>query len=89
MTLSAGPHELTLVNEELGFRDVRSVDVKSGKGVAIQPEVPKAAVSLNALPWAEVVIDATGVPDAVPVAGGARRATLFVEAGLPSPKRVR
>ena len=61
VTLSAGPHELTLVNEELGFRDVRSVDVKSGKGVAIQPEVPKAAVSLNALPWAEVVIDGESV----------------------------
>jgi serine/threonine protein kinase len=61
VTLSPGPHELDLVNEELGFRDVRSVDVKSGKGVTIQPEVPKAAVSLNALPWAEVVIDGESV----------------------------
>jgi serine/threonine-protein kinase len=61
VTLSAGRHEIELVNDELGFRGYRTVDVKSGQGVTVQLEAPKTTVSLNALPWAEVLIDGESV----------------------------
>jgi hypothetical protein len=61
VTLSAGRHEIELVNDELGFREHRTLDVKSGQGVTVQLEAPKATVSLNALPWAEVLIDGESV----------------------------
>jgi PEGA domain len=50
----AGRHSLDLVNERLGFRVARVVDVEDGKTAAIAPELPKGTVSVNALPWAEV-----------------------------------
>lgn len=55
--LAAGPHELELVNNELGYRTARKVDVVPGKVVPISFEVPKGSLALNALPWAEVTID--------------------------------
>jgi eukaryotic-like serine/threonine-protein kinase len=50
----AGRHTLELVNERLGFRATRVIDVEDGKTAALTPELPKGTVSVNALPWAEV-----------------------------------
>jgi serine/threonine protein kinase len=57
ITLPSGKHDVELVNDDLGYRVSRSIDVQPGKGVTVQQEVPKAAVALNALPWAEVWIN--------------------------------
>jgi hypothetical protein len=50
----AGRHAIELVNEPLGFRSRRTVDVGAGKTVVVTPELPRGLVSVNALPWAEV-----------------------------------
>ena len=57
LMLAAGRHELELVNEPLGFRATRVVNVAPGKSAAISMEIPKGVVNLNAAPWAEVFVD--------------------------------
>ena len=53
----AGRHSVTLVNERLGFRQNRSVEVAAGKVAQIRAETPEGVVNVNALPWAELWID--------------------------------
>ncbi|HEY7171644.1 MAG TPA: PEGA domain-containing protein, partial [Vicinamibacterales bacterium] len=55
--VSAGRHELELVNDALGFRAVRTVQVSPGKVAAVKVEFPKGTIALNAIPWAEVWVD--------------------------------
>lgn len=55
--VSAGRHEVDLVNEELGYRATRTVEVAAGKVAPIAVEVPNGTIALNATPWAEVWID--------------------------------
>ncbi len=59
----AGRHSLELVNERLGFRTSRVVEVDDGKTARFTPELPKGSVSVNALPWAEVWIEDRKVGD--------------------------
>src|SRR5262249_45845533 len=55
--VSAGRHELELVNESLGYRAVRTVQVPAGRVTPVKVEFPKGTIALNALPWAEVWVD--------------------------------
>jgi hypothetical protein len=55
--MAAGRHELELVNESLGYRVVRAVQVPPGKVASLGLDLPNGVVNLNALPWAEVWID--------------------------------
>jgi hypothetical protein len=55
--VSVGRHELEVVNEALGFRATRTVEVEPGKVSAVKLEWPKGTLALNALPWAEVWVD--------------------------------
>jgi hypothetical protein len=55
--VSAGRHDVEVVNEALGFRVSRSVQVAPGKVSQIAVEVPNGMLALNAIPWAEVWID--------------------------------
>jgi hypothetical protein len=55
--LTAGRHELEIVNDTLGFRSSRVVVVPPGKVAALGIELPQGAINLNASPWAEVWID--------------------------------
>ncbi len=55
--LTAGRHELEIVNDTLGFRSNRVVVVPPGKVAALGVELPQGAINLNASPWAEVWID--------------------------------
>lgn len=57
LMVTAGKHELELVNETLGYRSTRTVQVPAGKVAPIKLEWPKGTIALNALPWAEVWID--------------------------------
>ncbi len=55
--LAAGRHDLELVNETLGYRSSRAVQVPAGKVASIAVDLPRGVVNLNASPWAEVWID--------------------------------
>ena len=55
--VAVGRHELEMVNEALGYRSTRTVDVAPGQVATLRPEWPKGSMALNALPWAEVSVD--------------------------------
>lgn len=55
--LPAGEHELELRSEQLGLRTTRKVKVASGQTATVAMDVPRAPLSINAVPWAEVFID--------------------------------
>jgi hypothetical protein len=59
--LAAGRHNVTLLNRALGYQDVRRVDVTAGKTVSLRVDPPKASVSVNARPWADIVLDGTSI----------------------------
>ena len=55
--VSAGRHDIEIVNETVGYRVSRSVQVTAGKVSAIKLDMPQGTLSLNAQPWAEVWVD--------------------------------
>jgi hypothetical protein len=61
--LPTGRHEIELVNEALGYREVRVVQVAQGRVSAVTITLPKSTVSINALPWASVTIDGESIGD--------------------------
>jgi hypothetical protein len=54
--VSAGRHELEIVNAALGYRITRVVTVQPGKVAPITLEWPKGNLAVNAQPWADVWI---------------------------------
>jgi PEGA domain len=59
--LPAGRHDVVLRNERIGYEARRSVDVVAGSVATIQVVPPDASLSVNARPWADVVIDGAPV----------------------------
>jgi hypothetical protein len=55
--LPAGKHEFELVNEAIGYRATKSVQVAQGKVATLSVDAPTGSLSVNAQPWAEVWID--------------------------------
>ena len=55
--VSAGQHVIEIVNEAVGYRISRTLQVAPGKLSQIKLEMPKGTISVNAQPWAEVWID--------------------------------
>ncbi|HWJ57519.1 MAG TPA: PEGA domain-containing protein, partial [Vicinamibacterales bacterium] len=55
--MAAGRHDVELVNETLGYRVTRTIQVPPGKVSAITLEMPQGTINLNAAPWADVFID--------------------------------
>ena len=55
--VSAGRHDIEIVNEAVGYRATRTLQVTAGKVAAVKLEMPKGTISVNAQPWAEVWID--------------------------------
>jgi hypothetical protein len=55
--VAVGRHDLEMVNEALGYRATKTVDVGAGQVATVRPDWPKGTLALNALPWAEVSID--------------------------------
>jgi hypothetical protein len=54
--VAAGRHQFDLVNETLGYRVTRVVQVPAGKVATVGIDLPNGTVNLNAQPWAEVWI---------------------------------
>lgn len=59
IAINDGSHVIDLVNETLGFRYRETVTVKAGQLTSLKIAVPNGRVSINANPWAEVLIDGT------------------------------
>lgn len=57
LMVPAGKHDLELVSEVFGVRTTASVQVPAGKTVSVPVTLPKSAISINALPWADVWLD--------------------------------
>jgi hypothetical protein len=55
--LPAGEHEFDLVNDGLGYRVTRKVEINAGHTTNVELTLPMGSLSVNALPWAEVWID--------------------------------
>jgi len=55
--VSAGRHEIEIVNETLGYRVVRTVQVPPGKVLPITMNWPTGTIAVNATPWAEVWVE--------------------------------
>lgn len=55
--LPVGTHTLEIVSEALGYRSLQKVAIQAGKTSVLRPELPTAALAVNALPWAEVWVD--------------------------------
>jgi hypothetical protein len=63
LMVSAGRHDLEIVNETLGYRTTRTLQVAPGKVTPIKIDFPKGTIALNAVPWAEVWVDGEKVGD--------------------------
>jgi hypothetical protein len=61
--MSVGDHSLQLVNETLGYRVSRTVQVSPGRVTPMRLDPPKGTLALNASPWAEVWVDGDRVGD--------------------------
>jgi hypothetical protein len=55
--VAAGKHDFDLVNDAVGFRTTKTLQVAAGKTAAMKIDLPKGTIALNATPWAEVWID--------------------------------
>jgi PEGA domain len=59
--LPVGEHVLEMAADAVGYRATRTVRVTAGQTVALAVDLPRAPLSINAIPWAEVFIDGTRV----------------------------
>ena len=100
LMLPAGAHNLVLENEALAFSTRLSVQVAPGQTATAAVTIPNGSLSLNALPWAEVLVDDRSIGTtpvanvAVPIGThevvfrhpqhGERRRTVVVKAGSPT-----
>ena len=55
--MSVGDHSLQIVNDALGYRQSRTVQVSPGRVTPMRVDIPKGSIALNAAPWAEVWVD--------------------------------
>lgn len=55
--MPAGSHDLDFTNDAMGFHVTKKVQVTAGKVTQLAIPLPDGAVSVNATPWAEVLLD--------------------------------
>jgi hypothetical protein len=55
--ISAGPHEIELVNKTLGFRTTRSVEIEPGRNTVLSIEAPNGSIVIEAPDGTEVSVD--------------------------------
>jgi hypothetical protein len=58
--MPVGRHDLDIVNEALGYRERRIVQVAAGQVAGLRVNWPNGTLAINAVPWAEVFVD--GMP---------------------------
>ena len=57
LMMAAGTYNLEFSNDALGFSVTKSVKVEAGKVAKISVPIPDGTLSVNATPWAEVLVD--------------------------------
>ena len=72
LMLSAGTHDIELVNEAVGYRSSRQVEVSPGKTTTVLVELPFGTININAQPWADVWIAGERIGE-TPIANLSRR----------------
>jgi hypothetical protein len=60
---TAGRHELDFINTAVGFRSRQVVEIRAGQIVGMNVAMPDGRVSINAVPWAQVLIDGNPAGD--------------------------
>ena len=55
--LPAGSHTLRLVNAQTDFETTARVQIQAGAGTSLPVKLPNGQLSVNAVPWAEVLLD--------------------------------
>lgn len=55
--LTPGTHTLALASEAAGYRTTRTVRVAAGRTTTVEVDIPEQPVAINAIPWAEVIVD--------------------------------
>jgi PEGA domain-containing protein len=58
--MPVGRHDLEIVNEALGYRERRTIQVAAGQVAGVRANWPNGTLAINAVPWAEVFVD--GMP---------------------------
>jgi hypothetical protein len=61
LMLPAGPHTLRFVNDTFGYEHTQRVVVEPGRTVSVPVHVPQGKLNVNALPWAEVIVDGNAI----------------------------
>jgi hypothetical protein len=61
--VASGKHDLDLVNDALGFRVSRNIQVPPGKTASVSVDLPRGTLSVQAAPWAEVWVDGEKLGD--------------------------
>jgi hypothetical protein len=61
LVIGEGKHTIDLVNDTLEFRSHATMVVKAGQITALAIPVPNGHLSINAMPWADVLIDGKAV----------------------------
>jgi hypothetical protein len=57
MLISAGTHQLELVNKALGYRDSRTVEIEPGRNTVLSVQVPDGSIVIEAPDGTEVTVD--------------------------------
>jgi hypothetical protein len=97
--LPAGTQVIGLENESVNFREVRTIEVPTNRGVTVAVALPQGTLNINAMPWAEVFVDNHRIGEtpvsqlALPIGPheilyrhpqfGDRRVTVIVKVGTP------
>jgi hypothetical protein len=63
IVMTAGTHQLELINPTLGFHTFQAVTFRAGQIATLAIQVPRGRISVNAEPWAQVWIDNRPVGD--------------------------
>jgi PEGA domain len=61
--LPPGNRDLEFVADSLGFRQSLRVSISPGRAAPVSLTIPRVAMNINALPWAEVYIDGIRIGD--------------------------
>ena len=55
--VATGRHDLEFVNEALGYRSAKTIQVGPGQVANVKPDWPQGTIAINAAPWANVWLD--------------------------------